>query len=151
MEATLLHSVAVGNCLPSFVKTICVDINPSSLTKADGPQDHAGYRGGKLDAGHSCPSSKSKTGSRRCHHQSAACSTVSRVTGPAPILLCIRIPRNRNGEASGNPQRGCSPYCLDNIIITVPAIVRSTWARPLLMDHRYGRVQRGAMKQALQR
>jgi len=33
MIATLLHSVAVGNCLPSSVKTICVDINPSSLTK----------------------------------------------------------------------------------------------------------------------
>jgi lysine-ketoglutarate reductase/saccharopine dehydrogenase-like protein (TIGR00300 family) len=33
MIATLLHSVAVGNCLPSYVKTICVDINPSSLTK----------------------------------------------------------------------------------------------------------------------
>jgi hypothetical protein len=33
MVATLLHSVAVGNCLPSYVKTICVDINPSSLTK----------------------------------------------------------------------------------------------------------------------
>jgi lysine-ketoglutarate reductase/saccharopine dehydrogenase-like protein (TIGR00300 family) len=33
MIATLLHSIAVGNCLPSFVKTICVDINPSSVTK----------------------------------------------------------------------------------------------------------------------
>jgi len=33
MVATLLHSVAVGNCLPSSVKTICVDINPSSVTK----------------------------------------------------------------------------------------------------------------------
>jgi len=33
MIATLLHSVAVGNCLPSKVKTICVDINPASLTK----------------------------------------------------------------------------------------------------------------------
>jgi lysine-ketoglutarate reductase/saccharopine dehydrogenase-like protein (TIGR00300 family) len=33
MVATLLHSVAVGNFLPSYVKTICVDINPSSLTK----------------------------------------------------------------------------------------------------------------------
>jgi len=33
MIATLLHSVAVGNCLPSYVKTICVDINPSSVTK----------------------------------------------------------------------------------------------------------------------
>jgi len=33
MIATLLHSVAVGNCLPSTVKTICVDINPASVTK----------------------------------------------------------------------------------------------------------------------
>jgi len=33
MVATLLHSVAVGNCLPSNVKTICVDINPAALTK----------------------------------------------------------------------------------------------------------------------
>ena len=33
MVATLLHSIAVGNCLPSSVKTICVDINPASLTK----------------------------------------------------------------------------------------------------------------------
>lgn len=33
MVATLLHSIAVGNCLPSFVKTVCVDINPSSVTK----------------------------------------------------------------------------------------------------------------------
>lgn len=33
MVATLLHSVAVGNLLPSDVKTICVDINPASVTK----------------------------------------------------------------------------------------------------------------------
>lgn len=33
MVSTLLHSVAVGNCLPSYVKTICVDINPASVTK----------------------------------------------------------------------------------------------------------------------
>ncbi len=33
MVATLLHSIAVGNCLPSYVKTICVDINPSAVTK----------------------------------------------------------------------------------------------------------------------
>jgi lysine-ketoglutarate reductase/saccharopine dehydrogenase-like protein (TIGR00300 family) len=33
MIATLLHSIAVGNCLPSKVKTICVDINPASVTK----------------------------------------------------------------------------------------------------------------------
>ena len=33
MIATLLHSIAVGNCLPSNVKTVCVDINPTSLTK----------------------------------------------------------------------------------------------------------------------
>lgn len=33
MIATLLHSIAVGNCLPSKVKTVCVDINPAALTK----------------------------------------------------------------------------------------------------------------------
>jgi len=33
MVATLLHSIAVGNLLPSRVKTICVDINPASVTK----------------------------------------------------------------------------------------------------------------------
>jgi lysine-ketoglutarate reductase/saccharopine dehydrogenase-like protein (TIGR00300 family) len=33
MIATLLHSIAVGNCLPSNVKTVCVDINPTSVTK----------------------------------------------------------------------------------------------------------------------
>ncbi|MDD1674610.1 MAG: TIGR00300 family protein [Methanomicrobiales archaeon] len=33
MISTLLHSIAVGNCLPSTVKTICVDINPTAVTK----------------------------------------------------------------------------------------------------------------------
>ncbi|MBP2132290.1 lysine-ketoglutarate reductase/saccharopine dehydrogenase-like protein (TIGR00300 family) [Methanomicrobium sp. W14] len=33
MIGTLLHSIAIGNCLPSYVKTICVDINPASVTK----------------------------------------------------------------------------------------------------------------------
>ncbi|CAJ37988.1 conserved hypothetical protein [Methanocella arvoryzae MRE50] len=33
MMATMLHSIAVGNCLPSSVSTICVDINPSTVTK----------------------------------------------------------------------------------------------------------------------
>ncbi len=33
MIGTLLHSIAVGNCLPAGVKTICVDINPASVTK----------------------------------------------------------------------------------------------------------------------
>ncbi|HXP92272.1 MAG TPA: TIGR00300 family protein [Candidatus Binatia bacterium] len=33
MISTLLHSVAVGNLLPASVKTICVDINPASVTK----------------------------------------------------------------------------------------------------------------------
>ncbi|MEN6519366.1 MAG: TIGR00300 family protein [Methanospirillum sp.] len=33
MVGTLLHSIAVGNCLPAGVKTICVDINPASVTK----------------------------------------------------------------------------------------------------------------------
>ena len=33
MISTLLHSIAVGNLLPAWVKTICVDINPASVTK----------------------------------------------------------------------------------------------------------------------
>jgi hypothetical protein len=33
MIATTLHSVAVGNLLPATVRTICVDINPSVITK----------------------------------------------------------------------------------------------------------------------
>ena len=33
MMATMLHSIATGNCLSSNVSTICVDINPSTVTK----------------------------------------------------------------------------------------------------------------------
>ena len=33
MIATTLHSVAVGNLLPAWVKVICVDINPSTVIK----------------------------------------------------------------------------------------------------------------------
>lgn len=33
MFSTMLHSIAVGNMLPSHVKTICVDINPATVTK----------------------------------------------------------------------------------------------------------------------
>jgi hypothetical protein len=33
MLSTMLHSIAVGNMLPSRVKVVAVDINPSTLTK----------------------------------------------------------------------------------------------------------------------
>jgi hypothetical protein len=33
MIATTLHSVAVGNLLPAWVKVACVDINPATVTK----------------------------------------------------------------------------------------------------------------------
>ncbi len=33
MMGTMLHSIAVGNLLPASVKTICVDINPTVVTK----------------------------------------------------------------------------------------------------------------------
>uniref|UniRef100_A0A7J2THD8 Ornithine cyclodeaminase n=1 Tax=Archaeoglobus fulgidus TaxID=2234 RepID=A0A7J2THD8_ARCFL len=33
MLATMLHSIAVGNLLPSWVKTICVDANPATVMK----------------------------------------------------------------------------------------------------------------------
>jgi lysine-ketoglutarate reductase/saccharopine dehydrogenase-like protein (TIGR00300 family) len=44
MIATLLHSIAVGNCLPSNVKTVCVDINPASLTKLMDASNRCGFR-----------------------------------------------------------------------------------------------------------
>jgi len=33
MLATMLHSVAVGNCLPSTTRTVCVDIDPATVTQ----------------------------------------------------------------------------------------------------------------------
>ena len=33
MLATMLHSIAVGNMLPSSIKVVCVDINPAVVTK----------------------------------------------------------------------------------------------------------------------
>ncbi len=33
MIATTLHSIAVGNLLPAWVKIVCVDINPSTVIK----------------------------------------------------------------------------------------------------------------------
>ena len=33
MIATTLHSIAVGNLLPAWVKVVCVDINPSTAIK----------------------------------------------------------------------------------------------------------------------
>jgi hypothetical protein len=33
MVATALHSIAVGNLLPSWIKVVCVDINPSAAIK----------------------------------------------------------------------------------------------------------------------
>lgn len=33
MISTMLHSIAVGNMIPSRVKTICIDINPATVTK----------------------------------------------------------------------------------------------------------------------
>ncbi|MFB6309709.1 MAG: TIGR00300 family protein [Salinirussus sp.] len=33
MLSTMLHSVAVGNCLPSTTRTVCVDINPATVTQ----------------------------------------------------------------------------------------------------------------------
>jgi len=33
MLSTMLHSIATGNLLPASVKTVCVDINPATVTK----------------------------------------------------------------------------------------------------------------------
>lgn len=50
MISTMLHSIATGNLLPASVSTICVDIDPSTITKlADRGTQQA--RGLVLDAG----------------------------------------------------------------------------------------------------
>ena len=33
MLGTMLHSLGVGNMIPAWVQTICVDINPAVVTK----------------------------------------------------------------------------------------------------------------------
>lgn len=33
MISTMLHSIATGNMLPAYVQTVCVDINPATVTK----------------------------------------------------------------------------------------------------------------------
>jgi len=33
MLSSMLHSIGTGNMLPSYVKTVCVDINPAVVTK----------------------------------------------------------------------------------------------------------------------
>ena len=33
MLSTMLHSIAVGNMIPSTVKVVAIDINPSAVTK----------------------------------------------------------------------------------------------------------------------
>lgn len=33
MLGTMLHSIGVGNMIPAWVRTICVDINPAVVTK----------------------------------------------------------------------------------------------------------------------
>jgi hypothetical protein len=33
MLSSMLHSIGTGNMLPSWVKTICIDINPAVVTK----------------------------------------------------------------------------------------------------------------------
>jgi hypothetical protein len=33
MLSSMLHSIGVGNLLPSWVRVVCVDINPTVVTK----------------------------------------------------------------------------------------------------------------------
>lgn len=33
MLSTMLHSIGTGNMTPSWVKTVCIDINPAVVTK----------------------------------------------------------------------------------------------------------------------
>ena len=55
--STMLHGIGVGNMLPSWVKVVCVDINPSVVTKLvdrGSAQTHGpghGYRAVRASAG----------------------------------------------------------------------------------------------------
>lgn len=40
MSASMLHSIAVGNLLPGYVETVCVDINPAVVTKLSDRGSH---------------------------------------------------------------------------------------------------------------
>ena len=40
MLSSMLHSIAVGNMLPSWVRTVCVDINPQVVTKLSDRGSH---------------------------------------------------------------------------------------------------------------
>ena len=33
MLSSMLHSIGTGNMMPSWVKTVCIDINPAVVTK----------------------------------------------------------------------------------------------------------------------
>jgi hypothetical protein len=57
MMATMLHSIAVGNCLPSSVSTICIDINPSTVTKLMTGEAHRRLASSRT-WGHSCRGSQ---------------------------------------------------------------------------------------------
>ena len=55
MIATTLHSIAVGNLLPAWVKVACVDINPATVTKltdrGSTSDDRPRHRRGTVPAG----------------------------------------------------------------------------------------------------
>jgi hypothetical protein len=43
MLSTMLHSISVGNMLPASVRTLCVDIAPSVVTKLADRGSHQAY------------------------------------------------------------------------------------------------------------
>ena len=44
MLSSMLHSIGVGNMLPSWVRVVCVDINPAVVTKLSDRGSHADGR-----------------------------------------------------------------------------------------------------------
>ena len=63
MLSSMLHSIGVGNMLPSWVKVVCVDINPAVVTKLVRPRIDADDR--DRDRRRVVPASAGKSVARR--------------------------------------------------------------------------------------
>lgn len=77
MLGTMLHSIAVGNLLPSFVKTICVDINPATVTKLM-DRGSAQAIGLVTDIGTFLPQLADEIGRQRAGTEAASCEDADR-------------------------------------------------------------------------
>ena len=110
MVATLLHSVAVGNRLPSYCQDHLRGYQPLIPDETDGPGYDAGHRGGERCRDISPAPRKADSRSRvAAASGSAACRTVSRVRARSPILPCMHTLFQRPPPEADDLPSGCTP------------------------------------------